>query len=99
MIVVRNVFRVKYGQAKPALEALKGMDTLRTKLGLTGGARVLTDLTGPAYTIVLEIQFANLAGFEEEGKTLFTKPEWRTMFEKFLPYVESGSREIYTLVQ
>jgi hypothetical protein len=98
MILVRNLFRVKYGQAKPALEAFKNIREIANRLGLSGARRVLTDVTGPAYTIVLEGEYESLTAFEQEGKTIRGNAEWRAMFDKFIPYVESGSREIFTVV-
>ena len=51
MIIVRNSFRIKFGQAKPALAAFKEGREVMAKVGLTGKTRVLTDVTGPSYTI------------------------------------------------
>ncbi len=98
MIVVRNHFRIKFGQAKPAVAALqKGGETLK-RLGFSGTSRVLTDVTGPSYTVVLEMQYDSLSAFEHESKTLLAKPEWRAWYETFIPYVESGSRDIFSVV-
>jgi hypothetical protein len=98
MIVIRNTFRVKFGQAKPAVAALKQMREMLPRLGLKSPSRILTDLTGPSYTLVLEVQYDSLATFEQEAKTVFSNPEWRGTYEKFAAYVESGGREIYNVV-
>jgi hypothetical protein len=97
MIVVRNIFRIKFGQAKPAVAAMKEGRDVMARLGLPNG-RLLTDVVGPSYTIVLEIQFKNLSDFEQNAQHL-SKPEWRAWYEKFIPYCESGSREIFTVVE
>jgi len=47
---------------------------------------------------VLEGEYESLTAFEQEGKTIRGNAEWRAMFDKFIPYVESGSREIFTVV-
>ncbi|MEO8504499.1 MAG: NIPSNAP family protein [Acidobacteriota bacterium] len=99
MIVVRNVFRVKFGQAKPAVAAFKEVRGMVEKLGLKAKSRLLTDLVGVSYTIVHELEFENLAAFEQEMKKVTGSPEWRSWYDTFVPYCESGSREIYNLVE
>ena len=99
MIIVRNTFRLKFGQAKPAVAAFKEGRQVMAKVGLSGKTRVLTDITGPSYTLVFETEHDNLTGFEQESKQIMNVPEWRAWYEKFMPYVESGSREIYTVVE
>lgn len=99
MIIVRNSFRIKFGQAKPALAAFKEGREVMAKVGLTGKTRVLTDVTGPSYTIVFETEHTSLTGFEQESKQMMSVPEWRAWYDKFVPYVESGSREIFSVVE
>ena len=53
MLVVRNVFRLKYGHAKPAVAAMKESLDMMKRAGIKSPVRMLTDLTGPAYTLVL----------------------------------------------
>ena len=99
MIVVRNIFRIKFGQAKPAVAAFRDIRELNKKLGFSAGSRLLTDLVGTSYTLVYEMQFESLAAFEQGAKLVSGSPEWRALYEKFIPYAESGSREIFTLVE
>jgi hypothetical protein len=102
MIVVKNVFRLKYGQARPALAAFKEGRALMQKHSVAKDTRVMTDLLGPAYTMVMEQTYASLAEFEAEGAKIMGGPlsdEFRAWYQKFTPFVESGYREIYTLVE
>ena len=99
MILVRNTFRVKYGQAKPAIAAMKEIRELAKRLGMTAPSRLLSDLTGSAYTLVLEHPYESLTLWEQESKTMMGKPEWGAAYSKFVPYVESGSREIFNIVE
>ena len=99
MIVVRNVFRVKFGQSKPAVAAFQEGRALIKKLGMKAESRLLTDLVGISYTIVHELQFENLSAFEQEIKKATGSPEWRAWYETFIPYCESGSREIFNIVE
>jgi len=99
MIVVRNIFRIKFGQAKPAVAAFKEGQALGRKLGIKAESRLLTDLVGPSYTLVYELQFDSLSAFEQETKKVMGSAEWRAWYEKFIPYAESGSREVFNVVE
>ena len=99
MIVVRNIFRLKFGQAKPAVAAFKVGQTLMKKLGVNAKSRLLTDLVGASYTLVHEIEAESLSGFEQEMKKVMGSAEWRAWYETFIPYAESGSREIFNIVE
>jgi hypothetical protein len=100
MILVRDVFRLQFGKARDALGAFKQVGDYAAKAGFDPKAmRVLTDLVGPYYTLVLETTAADLAAWEQQGRTAMSDPEWRKLYEKFIPYVESGYREVFTIVQ
>ena len=99
MIVVRNTFRIKFGQSRPAVAALKEVRGVMSQLGSPVKSRVLTDLVGPSYTIVLEVEFESLGAFEQNSKQLMGTPDWRALYDKFVPYCESGSREIFNIVE
>jgi hypothetical protein len=98
MIVVRNIFRIKFGQAKPAIAAFKQVCEVNKKLGISAETHLLADLVGTSYTLVYEFQFESLAMFEQAGKKISGSEEWRAQYEKFIPFAESGSREIFTIV-
>jgi hypothetical protein len=99
MIVVRNLFRLKFGQSKPAVAAFKDSRAVLKKLGVKAESRLLTDLVSTSYTIVHELQFDSLSAFEQEMKKVTGSPEWRAWYETFIPYCESGSREIFNVVE
>ena len=61
--------------------------------------RVLTDLVGPYYTLVLETTYPNLSEYEKANTTAMANEDWRRGYQKFTPYVESGYREVFTIVQ
>ena len=62
-------------------------------------ARLLTDATGPFYTVVLELTVPNLAAFEGEAPRLMGDRDWQANYQKIAPLVESGSREVFTLLE
>jgi hypothetical protein len=101
MIVIRNVFQLRFGKAKEAVALMKEGIAIQ-KRAITGAdfsTRLLTDLTGPFYTVVLELTVANMTTFESYAPRLFGDKDWQAHYEKLAPLVESGHREIYTIVE
>ena len=99
MIVVRDVFRLKFGKAREALAAFKEVGDEVLKGSTAPNVRILTDLVGTYYTLVLEMSYESLSAYETMGKEIMGHPSWRAAYQKFTPHVESGYREIFTVVQ
>ncbi len=100
MLVVRNVFTLKYGHAKPAVAAMKDALGMMKRAGVNTPVRLLTDVTGAAYRLVLENTYQNLQEFENEGKQVMANAEWGAWYhDKFVPHVESSYREILSVVE
>lgn len=98
MIIVRDVFSLKFGMAKDAKtlmqESKKIMSEDRFKK-----SRILFDLVGPAYTMVLEGSYASLSDYENEMGAVFNKAEWQNWYQKFIPLIEKSYREIFTVME
>ena len=71
----------------------------RALAGVDFSTRVLTDVTGPFYTLVLELTVPNLGAFESFGPRLFGDKDWQANYQKLAPLVESGYREVFTVVE
>ena len=98
MIVVRNVFQAKVGQAGELARVLA--DNVRRTAERGGGLaawRVLTDVSGPFDTVVLEVEAESLAAWEGAMPGLFAHPEWREGFARAAELMVSGHRGLYTL--
>ena len=98
MIVIRNAFRLKFGKAREALAVMKEGLAIQKRLVPVASARLLTDVTGPHYTLVLELTAPNLAAFEAEMPKIFGDKDFQANYQKLIPLVESGHREIFTIV-
>jgi hypothetical protein len=98
MIVIRNVFQLKFGKAREALVVMKEGVAIQKRLAADASARLLTDVTGPHYTLVLELTVPNLAAFEATVPRIFGDKDFQTNYQKMVPLVESGHREIFTIV-
>ena len=99
MIVVRNVFQLKFGKAKEAVELWKEGMAIAKRLGFPAkSSRILTDLVGQYYTLVFESTFESLSDFENGGKKIMSNPEWGAWYAKVIAITDSGYREIFNLV-
>ena len=101
MIVIRNVFRLKFGKAKEAVALVREGVAIqkRAGAGVEFSTRVLTDVTGPFYTLVWELTVPNLAAFEGAAPKLMGDKDWQANYQKLGALVDSGYREIFTVVE
>ena len=98
MVVIRNVFRLKFGKAREAVSLVKEATAIQKRAGANISSRVLTDLTGPFYTVVLELTVPSLSAFETEASRFMADKDFQANYQKLVPLVESGYREIFTIV-
>ncbi len=94
MLVVRDVFQAKYGRGNELVALLK--ETF-PKLGQDHTYRILTDVSGPFFTVVTEVEVSSLAEWEQMTTRVFAMPEFGEWFNRMLPLVDSGRREFYHL--
>ena len=99
MIVIRNTFQLKFGKAKEAVALMKEGLAIQKKLGVDVSQRLMTDLTGPFYTVVLELTLPNLAAVEGTMSKVMGNAEWQANYQKVSALIESGERNIYSVVE
>ena len=99
MIVVRNVFRLKFGKAREAVALLREGIAIQKRAGVEMKQRIMTDLVGTFYTLVLELTVSNMAELEANMPKAMGDKDWQANYQKFSALVESGYREIFTIVE
>lgn len=99
MIVIRNAFRLKFGKAREATVLVKELVAIQQRAGAKFTPRILTDVTGPFYTLVLELSINNLAAWESEAPRIMGEKAFQETYQKFTALVDSGSREIFKVVE
>ena len=98
MILVRDVFRLKFGKARDALAVWKEMAEQGKRVGsMPTPPRILTDLSGPYYTLVMETTAKDLSTWEADMRKSMGDPALHALYQKFTPLVDSGYREIFTI--
>lgn len=100
MLVARQVFQAKYGKGDELVALFKDFNARMQADGVTGmNFRILTDATGPFFTVVTEVEVESLAAWEESFSEGMARPWMNEWFGKMVPLVESGSREFYRIVE
>jgi hypothetical protein len=90
MLVVRNCFTAKPGQATKLAAQIKEA----AATGKFPRHRVLTDLTGDFNRVVLEFEVENIVEFEKQLKDYGTNEAFRAKMKGYTDLWISGSREI-----
>lgn len=97
MIISRTAFTLHYGQAKPALAIWKEiMDHGKGRMDAPG-MRMLTDVSGPNYTLVLELNLRSFMDFGPSSHVWSTNEKIRELYPKFTPLCLSSASELYHL--
>jgi hypothetical protein len=97
MIIERNTFHLKFGKAKEALALWNELLDVFKKMDNHPPVRMMTDLSGPSYTIVLEIQLKSFIEINLKNYQWVTNTETHEMYQKFIPLCESAHREYYKI--
>ena len=95
MIVIRNSFIAKPGQASKLAAQLKEA----AKTAQMPNHRILTDLTGDFNRVVLEFTVADIGEWEAGLKTYNTNQEFRAKMAGYTDLWITGSRELYQVVE
>jgi hypothetical protein len=94
MIVVRGVFQAKYGKGDELVQLLKEGNAIWSS---GRNVRVLTDLSGPFFTVVNEAEYDSFGAWEADR--VFDDHRFAAWFERMTALVEGGRREFYNLVE
>ena len=101
MIVVRNVFQLKFGKAREATALLKEGVAAQNRVlaGVEYSTRILADVTGAFYTLVLELTVPSPAAYEANYPKVMGDKDLQASYRKLAELVDSGHREIFSIVE
>jgi len=94
MMIVRNSFIAKPGQASKLAAQLKEM----AAAGKLPNHRILTDVTGDFNRVVMEFEVESVSGFEAMYKRYTSEPEIREKAKGYTDLWITGSRELFQIV-
>ncbi len=97
VVIVREVYRAYKWQIRPTVTLLQRYGALLVDSQVGGNPRILTDLTGPMFTCVIEIETDSLSEWEARRREMYKRPEFQAWFAQLSSAVEKGSHEFYRL--
>ena len=98
MILARAVFQAKFGKANDLVNAFKTMNEgAAAEMIASLQPRILTDISGPFDTVVVETTHESLAALEEFRKALFAESDATEEHSPVADLVVSGRNEYYTI--
>jgi hypothetical protein len=92
MYLIRDIFQLKFGAFKDALQLMK--QAKAQNILPDSNTRVASDFTGRSYRLIFENQFESLAVFEKNLSEGMKSGEWQNWYAQFKQHVESSEREI-----
>lgn len=95
VIVVRQVFRAFKWQIRPAVALMQRYGALLTDAGVGRNPRILTDVSGPMFQVVIEAETDGLSEWEAHRRTMFSQPEFPVCFLKLSNHVAAGAHEFF----
>ena len=93
MIIIREVFVAKPGQASKLAKMFNS-----TLEGSPYKVKVMTDMTGPFNTVVMETELENVGEIEKRMKAMMADTKMRDKMTGYTDMYIKGKREIYQLV-
>ena len=100
MLVARQVFQAKYGRGDELVALFRELNARMREAGGTAPRfRILTDASGPFFTVVTEVEVEGFAAWEGSFHESMARPWMGEWFGRTVPLVESGRREFYDVVE
>jgi hypothetical protein len=100
MIVARQVFQAKYGKGDELVALCQEFnDRMRQEGPDSPRFRILTDVSGPFFTVITEVEVESLAVWEGSFREAMARPWMPEWFGRMSGLVESGRREFYRVVE
>lgn len=95
VMVIRQVYRALKWQIRSAVTLLQRYGALMVDAGAGRNPRILTDVSGPMFQAVIEIETDGLTEWESHRRTLFKRPEFQVWFVQLTNVVEAGAHEFF----
>ena len=94
MILVRDVFQAKYGKGGDLVALFK---EAKESWPAEYATRILTDASGPFFTVVSETEVESLTAWERLIAEVYAMPDFGDWFVRMEPLIDSGRREFYNI--
>ena len=96
MMIERNEFRIRFGKMKDAKAIwLEICQSLKSDKDIK--IRMMTDLTGPSYTLVVESELKDFIHIGLQQEKWKSNNHIAELYQQFIPICESSERVLYHL--
>lgn len=96
-IVERMEFQLRYGHAREAIAIWKEVMGVAKSKPEAPSMRLMTDITGTSYTLVMEMHYRNMLEFGPKMALWMTDEKLREAYGRFVPLCERSSRTLYRM--
>lgn len=97
MYQIREVFQAKPGKAKELVKMFKTAHPHFVKEGMMNNMKVLTDVVGNYWTVIVESETENIADFFDNLRTATMSSEIKEIMKGYMDCVAGGHREIFLI--
>jgi hypothetical protein len=98
MVLYRTVFQAKFGKASQVVAEFKKFTKIFPEEQVKAmQVRILTDISGPFDTVVMETTHASLAAVEQFRNAMFANPDMAQDMSSSSDLIEGGRNEYYTI--
>jgi len=97
MIQIHDTLQVKFGKIDQAVELFTGGQPYAPFSDPECHLNVLTDVSGPMYTLINEFVFPSLGEFEAARDESYQQAGQKDWFRQFQLFVEGGKRDYFTV--
>ncbi|MEO8067354.1 MAG: hypothetical protein ABI599_06645 [Flavobacteriales bacterium] len=96
-IVERMVFSLKYGHAREAIAIWKEILEAAKGVHEAPPMRLISDITGPSYTLVMEMHYRNMMNFGPKMTAWLGNEKFRELHARFVPHCERSERTLFKM--
>ncbi len=93
--VVREAYQAYEWQIRTAVGLLQRYGGLLEFFNVGSKPRILTDISGPMFQAVIEIETESLSAWESHRRTLYREVEFQVWFNQMMTSVEAGTHEFF----
>lgn len=96
-VVVRSCFKALEWRVAEALDLVRTYGALLVDQQVGQRPRLLTDLSGRMFNVIIEIETANLKEWDDHRRTMFLDAQFQVWFRRLTACVSHGSHDFYTV--
>ena len=95
MYLIREVFHARPGKAKDLVKMFKQAIPHFEKTGEAKNMKVMTDIVSRYWTVVVESETSDIAGFFTSLRSTTMSDELKDIMKGYMDCIEGGHREIF----